>query len=153
MNEAGGTFQPKTAVQRAISLREVEAFRSVPMEELAYIAAAAREEWYPSGSVLFREGDPPGALFVILEGRIQLERGGEVVAEAGAGEPLGTWSLFEEHTRRATAAVVEDARVILLEREDFYEVLTEHVEITRSLVQDLVRRLTELTGLGRQEDR
>ena len=73
MNEAGGTFQPKTAVQRAISLREVEAFRSVPMEELAYIASAAREEWYPSGSVLFREGDPPGALFVILDQALKLK--------------------------------------------------------------------------------
>ena len=152
MSEAG-EFQPRTAVQRAIRLREVEAFRAVPMEELAYIAQAAREEWYPSGSALFREGDPPGALFVILEGRIRLERGGEVVAEAGPGEPLGTWSLFEEHPRRATAAVAEDAHVILLERDDFYDVLTEHVEITRSLVQDLVRRLTQLAGLGGREER
>lgn len=153
MSETDGTLEPKTAVQRAISLREVEAFRSVPMEELAYVAAAAREEWYPSGSELFHEGDPPGALYVILEGRIRLERDGELLAEAGPGEPLGTWSLFEEHPRRATAAVVEDAHVILLERDDFYEVLTEHVEIMRSLVQDLVRRLMEVTGLGRRENR
>jgi len=147
MKAPGNDFRPKTAVQRAIALREVDAFRSVPMEELSYIAVVAHEEWYPSGSVLFREGEVPGALYVILEGRVRLERGGQNFGDAGPGEALGAWSLFEDHSRRATATVEEDARIILLERDEFYEVLSEHVEITRSLVQDLVKRLIDLTGL------
>jgi CRP-like cAMP-binding protein len=147
MNAGDSDFQPKTAVQRAIALGEIDAFRAVPMEELFHIAAVAHEEWYPSGSVLFREGEPPGSLYVILEGRVRLERGGNSFGDAGPGEALGAWSLFDNHPRRATAAVAEDARVILLEREEFYEVLSEHVEITRSLVQDLVKRLMDLTGL------
>jgi CRP-like cAMP-binding protein len=140
--------RPMTAVQRAISLREVEAFRRVPMQQLAHVAAAAREEWFPAGHVLFKEGDSPGSLYVILEGRIRLERGDLVFGEAGAGEPLGTWSLFDDHPRRATAVAEEDARVLVLDRDDFYDVLAEHVEVTRSMVQDLVQRLLDLTGLG-----
>ena len=108
---------PMTAVRRAIALRDVEAFRSVPMDQLAQIAAAAREEWMPAGGVLFREGEPPGALYVILQGRVRLERQGEVFGQAKGGEPLGTWSLFDDHPRRATATCDGDTRVLALDRD------------------------------------
>jgi CRP-like cAMP-binding protein len=134
-----------TVVERAIALRKVEAFRGVPIDQLAHIAASAREVDFAEGDLLFQEGEPPLSLFVMLEGRVRLVRAGKSFGEATAGEPLGTWSIFGDHPRRATAQVVEDARVLVLDREDFYEVVAEHVEITRSLVQDLVRRLIELT--------
>jgi CRP-like cAMP-binding protein len=123
------------------------------MDQLAHVASVARDEWCPADSLLFKEGDPPGSLYVILRGKILLERRGEVIDEAGEREPLGTWSLFGDHPRRATARVIEDARVLVLDRDDFYDVLTEHVEVTRSLVQDLVGRLMELAGLTEEESR
>jgi len=142
--------RPLTTVERAIALREVNAFRGVPMEQLAHVAAVARDEWFPAKSLLFQEGDPPGSLYVILQGKVGLERKGASIGEAGANEPLGTWSLFDDYPRRATARVVEDARVLILDRDDFYDVLTDHVEVTRSLVQELVRRVMELAGLDEE---
>ncbi len=133
-------------MERAIALRKVDAFSNVPIDQLAHVAAASREETCPAGSVLFREGEPPGGLYVILEGQVALERDGRQFGTAVSGEALGTWSLFDDHPRRATARVVEDALVLVLNRDDFYEVLAENVEVTRSLVQDLVSRLHELTG-------
>lgn len=144
--------RPMTAVERAIALRNVDAFRGVPMEQLAHLAAVAREATYPRGDVLFRQGEPPGSLIVILEGRVLLEKDGQTFAEAGAGEPLGTWSLFDDRPRRAGATVAQDARVLLLDRDDFYDVLSEHVEIAKCLVQDLVRKLVELTGLEQEDE-
>ena len=145
------TLRPLTTVERAVALREVNAFRRVPMEQLAHVAAAAHDQWCPAGSLLFEEGDPPGSLYVILQGKISLERAGKAIGEAGENEPLGTWSLFDDHPRRASARVVEDTRVLVLDRDDFYDVLSEHVEVTRCLVQDLVKRLIELTGLATKE--
>lgn len=141
-----------TAVERAIALRNVDAFRGVPMEQLAHLAGVAREATYPKGDYLFREGEPPGSLIVILEGKVALEKNGQTFGEAGAGEPLGTWSLFDDRPRRAGARVEEDARVLLLDRDDFYDVLSEHVEIAKCLVQDLVRKLVELTGLDQEDE-
>ena len=148
MSSGNETARPMTVVERAVALRNVEAFRAVPMDQLAHVAAVAREEFLPAGSVLFREGDPPESLFLLLAGRIGLLRRGREFGEARAGEPLGTWSLFIDHPRRATAEVVEDSRLLVLDREEFYEVLAEQVEVTRSMVQDLVGRLLELTGLS-----
>jgi CRP-like cAMP-binding protein len=140
-----------TVVEKAVALRKVEAFRGVPIDQLAHVAAAAREVSFASGDLLFREGEQPLSLFVMLEGRVLLEKNGKSFGEAVAGEPLGTWAIFDDHPRRATAKVIEDARALVLDREDFYEVIAEHAEITRSLVQDLVRRLIELTRPAGEE--
>ena len=140
-------------VERAIALRRVEAFRRVPMEQLAQLAAVAAEQDCEVGHALFSEGDRASSLYVVLSGKIRLERGGKPFAETGEGESLGTWSLFRDEPRRASAIVAEDARILVLERDDFYDVLAENVEITRSLVQDLVGRLIELTGIDSGEKR
>lgn len=141
-----------TPMERVLELRRVEAFRRVPMEHLASLGEVVREEWRPAGSYLFREGDPPGALYVLLAGRVALERDGARLAEAGPGEALGTWSLFDDRPRRADARVAEDCRLLTLGREDFEEELSEHVEIVRALVRDLVGRLVEAAGIDAAAD-
>ena len=132
-----------TGVERAIALRGTEAFRSVPIDELAHVAAVAREERHPAGHVLFREGDPPGGLLVVLEGTVRLVRGSVPAGEAVAGETLGAWSLFDDHPRRASAIAATEVRLLVLDRDAFFEVLSERIEIVRSLFQELVRRLVE----------
>jgi CRP/FNR family transcriptional regulator, cyclic AMP receptor protein len=139
-NDAPGRM---TGVERAIALRGVEAFRSVPMDQLSHVAAVAREERHDEGQVLFREGEPPGGLLVVLEGKVRLERGGAPAGEAAAGETLGTWSLFDDHPRRATAIAATEVRILMLDRDAFFDVLSERIEIVRSLFQDLARRLVE----------
>lgn len=146
MTEARREPRRMTGVERAIALRGVEAFRSVPMEQLAHVASVSREELYPAGAELFREGDPPGGLFVILEGSVRLERSGRTFGEAAAGETLGAWALFDDHPRRATAVASSETRVLLLEREPFFDVLSERIEIVGSLFQELVRRLIDVAG-------
>lgn len=145
--------RPMTTVERTIALRNVEAFSAVPIDQLAFVAAVAREEGLRSGDVLFQEGAPPGGLYVILRGEIALDRDGTSIGAVGPGEALGTWSLFEDHPRRATARAVSDSQLLVVDRDDFYDVLTEHVEIVRSLVQDLVRKLTALTVREESEAR
>jgi len=147
MSESAGSMTP---VERAIALRRVQAFRGVPMDQLGYLAAASRVEDVGVGETLFEEGEPPGSLIVILDGEASLQRGGRDFGVARAGEPLGTWSLFDDHPRKATARVTQAARILVLDREDFYDVLAEHVEITKNLVQDLVRQLLQLSGLDEE---
>ncbi len=153
MGDRSGGPERMTGVERAIALRGSDAFRSVPMDQLVHVAAVAREERYAAGEVLFREGEPPGGLIVVLEGVVRLDRGGAAAGEAGAGEALGTWSLFDDHPRRATAAAATDARVLVLDREAFFDVLSERIEIVRSLFRDLAHRLIEPAGAAGREGR
>lgn len=141
------TVDEMTVLEKAIALRELDLFEAVSAEQLAHVAAVSREARIEAGDTLFEEGEPPGSLYIILEGAIELDRQGRSLGTAGEGEPLGTWSLFDDRPRQATARAGQPSRLLIVDREEFYDVLAQHVEITRSLVQHLVRRLLSLTEI------
>jgi AAA family ATP:ADP antiporter len=144
--EEGGRRVTMTLLDRAVALRGVDAFRGVTTDQLALIAAIAHERVLPEGSLLFDEGAPPDSLFVVLDGSVALTRQGAPMGTVGGGEALGTWSLLDDEPRSARAIAAAPVRVLAIDREDFFDVLAEHSEISRSLMRDLVGRLRTLAG-------
>jgi len=70
------------------------------------------------GEILFREGDPSEAMYVVKSGRIAITKAkGEsdvTLAELGPGDLLGEMAFFDEKPRSATASVLQDTVVIEL---------------------------------------
>ena len=137
----GGLMGRSTLLDKVMALKNVELFHAVPAEELVPMARVAREETFGAGQPLFAEGDPAGALYILLSGRVGLRRGEVAAGMMPAGSALGMWTLFEDEPRRVSAVALEATRALLVEREDFFDVLGEHVSIVRSVMGDLVLRL------------
>lgn len=68
--------------------------------------------------ILFREGDPSDAMYVIKSGRIAITKtkgSGEIIlAEKKAGEMLGEMAFFDNKPRSAGAKAVQETEVIIL---------------------------------------
>ena len=69
---------------------------------------------YPKGTVVYREGEPGDAIFLIISGRCEVRRsvpgGGDVVEEvAGPGDLLGDRALLNRDPHRHTAVVATHA--------------------------------------------
>lgn len=91
----------------------------------AGISAAGRRELdaravtrrFRAGEVLFTVGGPARGLFVIVEGRVRVTRGGHgrphVVHEEGPGGTLGEVPLFDGGGYPATAVAREDTRCVV----------------------------------------
>ena len=47
----------------------------------------------------------------------------------------------------------EDSHLLVLDRQEFYDVLAEHIDIVKSLVQDLVERLLSVAGTANNRER
>ncbi len=133
-----------TVVEKVIFLQKVDIFGKIGTEQLAYLAAIAREITTPKGGKIYGEGDPSDALYLVLEGSVRLQRDNREIASAAAGEAFGTWALFDEDPRVVTAVAAEDTRLLRIDRDEFVELLADHVQITQGILRTVAGRLRGL---------
>lgn len=131
-------------VEKVIALEAVELLQNLTPEQLSRLAAIAREATYPPARTMLEAGKPLDALYVIVDGAVELLRNGEPLHVARQNEVLGAWALFDQEAMPVEARTVEDTRVLRILREDFYDLLSDNVEITAAIFSTLVRRFRKL---------
>jgi len=132
-------------VEKVIALEGVELFRSLSPEQLARIGSIAREVRLTSQKDVIEPSNPMDALYVIVDGAVELTRNGEPLTIARQNEVLGAWTLFDESDPMpVTARTVEDARLLRIGRDDFYDLLADNSEITSAILSTLVKRFRKL---------
>jgi hypothetical protein len=67
-----------------------------------------------AGDVLVREGEPGDELFILLDGVLEVEVDGTVVAHVGSGAILGERAVLEGGRRTATLRAVRSSRVAVI---------------------------------------
>jgi CRP/FNR family transcriptional regulator, cyclic AMP receptor protein len=99
---------------------EVERLKSIPLfapigdDELFAIAPFAEERGVAAGTVLVKEGQFSYEFMAIEEGKAEVTRGGEHVADLGPGDFFGEIGLLERVLRTATVTAKSDMRLITL---------------------------------------
>jgi cAMP-binding proteins - catabolite gene activator and regulatory subunit of cAMP-dependent protein kinases len=131
-------------IEKVIALEGVELFRALSPDQLSRIASIAKEVRLVPGRVIFEPGNALDSLYVILDGSVELIRSGEVLHVAGQNEVLGAWALFDEEPMPFTARTVEDTRLLSIGRNDFFDLLSDNMEITASIFATMVRRFRQL---------
>jgi CRP-like cAMP-binding protein len=132
-------------VEKVIALEAVELLANLSPEQLARIAGIAREVRLPQGKIVLEPGKPTDALYVIVDGAVELLRDGEALHTARQHDVLGAWALFEEDDPMpVTARTVEDTRLLRIGRDDFYDLLADNSEITSAMFSTLVKRFRRL---------
>lgn len=137
-----------TTLDRAIRLQKVELFSDLETELLALLASIARQVRVEEGETLVKEDGSLSALYVVLSGRIAMRRGGATLFSIGPDETLGNWALFERQPSVATAVAEQESWLLRIDREDFYDLLADHGEVTRDLSQALFKRMRSLLSAG-----
>ena len=135
-----------TVIEKVIFLQHVDVFSEISTEQMAYLAAIVEEVSFSKNTDIYRERDPPDAIYLVLDGKVRLHRNGSDIAIIGPQEAFGTWALFDEEPRVATATTVEDARLLRVNRDEFIDLLSDHVQITQGVLRALTKRLRGLIG-------
>lgn len=133
-------------VERVILLQGVDVFQTVATEQLSHVASVATEVTRPAGSVLFRSGEPPEAMYIVLEGAVRLTRGDQVVTTARHGDAFGTWSLLDDEPQVVDATAASEVTLLRVDRVDFVDLLADNVELTRAVLKGIVQRLRAVAG-------
>jgi CRP-like cAMP-binding protein len=133
-----------SAVDRVLCLQNVDIFKHATTEILAYIGSIAEEVYVPGERVIFSEDDISDAMYVVVSGRVQMHRNGKDVLTASSGQSVGTWALFDNQPRMMTATALEDTHLLRIRSDDFYDLLSDHDEITRTVFKAVVERVNRL---------
>lgn len=133
-----------TTVEKVIFLQDVDIFESTSTEDLALIAAITDEVQFKSSSIIYREGDLPDSMYMVIQGKVLLQRNGKDVITMEEKGVFGTWALFDDEPRVVTASTREDTLLLKIDKEDFYDLLADNVQITQGILKTITRRLRNL---------
>ena len=133
-----------TTVEKVIFLQDIDIFEFTSTEDLAHIAAITDEVQFQEGETLFEEGDISDAMFLVIEGKVRLTRGEQEVMVAQKKDVFGTWALFDDEPRVVAAKTLENSLLLEIDKEDFIDLLADHVAITQSVLKTMVKRLRNL---------
>jgi CRP-like cAMP-binding protein len=133
-----------TLVEKVFFLQDIDIFQNTTTEDLSYLAAITEEISYTKETQIFREGDISDSLYIVVEGTVRLHRGGENVMVANKKDVFGTWALFDDEPRVVTATTLEDCILLRLDKEEFYDLLADHSQITQGVLKNLSMRLRKL---------
>ena len=134
-----------------VNLREilvsVPFFRELSPGELDRIIAIGRLVSYAKDAVLFKEGDPGEALYIVVDGSVRIGKvvpgaKEEAMAFMERGSCFGEMALFDEFPRSATAFAHQECRVLFLEKQAFLGLLRGDSGIASKILWAFCRTLS-----------
>lgn len=139
--------EPRVLGQAAArALGSTPLFSGLSQEALESFVSELQLVHLASGEVLFHEGEPGDALYVIVEGEVVVEAEGPPrveMARLGAGAFIGEVALMTDQPRSATVAAIEDAELLRVDRATLKHVLAEHGEVLAAVLRFVRDRLVD----------
>ena len=125
-------------------LRRVPLFAGCRGPSLQLIEQLADEVDVPDGYNLMREGEFAQEFFLIVEGRVRIERGGRAINVLGPGDFLGEIALIDHGRRTATAVTDGAAKLLVIDRRGFNSLLDDSPAIRLEVMKALAARVRHL---------
>ena len=120
------------------AVRSVCPFRLVSDEDLPALVDETVEREAEAGTILFEDGDPGDGVSAVVEGSVEILKGGRVLGTLGPGATLGEVSLFVDGAvRTATARAATRVRLVTWRAEDVAGRLARHERLATAIVADL----------------
>ena len=93
------------------------------------------------GEALFREGESGDTMFAVVEGRVEVTIGGQVVEQVGPGGVLGELALIDAAPRAATATAAVTSRIVSIDKRHFTFLVQEHPTFALQVMAVMAERL------------
>lgn len=142
--------------KKPLSLREllhqVTYFQNLNDLELRQMIEIGYRKRLSPSQVLFREGDPGDAFYIILSGSVEVyvEKLDKHLTTLGTGKFFGELSLMLGIPRTATIRATEDTLLFAINNRAFEKLLREHPELAEAIIQELAEHREELAERQKQ---
>jgi CRP-like cAMP-binding protein len=100
-----------------------------------------------AGETLFRQGDAPESMFVVLEGSLDVLVQDKVVENAKVGSIIGEMALIDQSPRGATVVAHEPSKLARLDAMRFHRVIQQNPFFATHVMKVLVGRIRQMDKL------
>lgn len=146
INSSEGRLTPGDKVE---ALRRLPVFQKLTYRDLLKVLSVARMCEFRPDEYVIRQGEPSGAMFVSLRGRVKVARNGTVVAELPPGSCIGEMSVVDNVPRSADIAALDQVSLMEIRQKDLMVLLRQNphlaVRFLSALCQVLNGRLRTTT--------
>ena len=106
------------------AMRKVDFFAPLTLGDIEQIVKCIMLYRYKAGEVVFRQGDPGDAFYIVYDGKVSVRLRrywvfSKVLARLGAGEFFGATALMSSEPRNAGVVCEEPTRLFVLLSADF----------------------------------
>jgi CRP/FNR family transcriptional regulator, cyclic AMP receptor protein len=136
-----------TTIEKVIFLKSVDIFEHATIEQLGRIAGLTEEVHFEPGEIIFNEGEPGDSFYLLLSGRVFIQRNGNTLREMKEKEAFGTLEVLDFHPRATTAKAADQVRALKLNGQEFHDLLSLDIEMVQAVFRmlcGLVRRILTL---------
>ncbi len=115
-------------------------FEGLTKNELNLLLKYCYERKHPDKEIIFYEGDPSSALYVVMQGNVDIYKGKKKITTINTGEFFGELSLVDPSPRSATSIANEDTILV-----SFSKTQLEHISnIAPKTANKILRNISKI---------
>lgn len=126
-------------------LEKIPLFAFLNYKERSVILSIITTKTFPTGFEIIQEGTQGEDLFILMHGRVSVEKAGQRIGELASGAYFGEMGLVDNAPRSATVRVLETAECMVITRSNMMNTMRREqlmaVKLLWSFVQTLSERL------------
>lgn len=135
-----------STLEKTNILKSVVLFSATSAETLTRVARMAEEVSYPAGSLVYHEGEPGKALYVVASGTLRATSGSAELAVLRRGDPFGEIAVLNRNCYRASVTAVDNSVVLRIEQADMFDLIQDSSDIMQGVISLLARRVVQVGG-------
>ena len=132
-----------STLEKAMILKSVDLFASIPSQELIRVAQIAEEEEYQTDTSLCKEGDYGDCMYIIANGKVKVHKGDRTLVELEKGAFVGDMALLDQEPRSADLTTSLETTLLKISQDAFYELMSSNFEIMNGILKIISSRLRE----------
>jgi len=129
-------------IERVLFLQDVELFSHCEAAQIMRIAAIAGEREFAAGEQVFATNDPSDAIYCVVKGLVRIDGPEQEKVTVSPGSAFGVFDLLSGRLRALNATAEADTLTLVIDGDDFFDLLSNNIGIVRALARFLSDRVS-----------
>lgn len=138
-------------------LRRLPLLAGLPEPDLEQLYAHARRLQLPAGHLLIQEGEPGDALYILLNGQLEVSKFAAAhdvkIDIRRPGEVVGEMSLLDNAPRAASVRALTESEVLMISKDMFERVLKANSTAALAILHTVTQRLRQNEALLHEKEK